>query len=260
MDVAQKGFVESLSACGSGPLKRHGTARSKVIPFYAQEIQHAQWWYIQYDYKILYIYTHVIHPITWCFHMTFIAPQSAPSWSVSPQCSFDPTSGRSQGPGCCVLSCKQFEENVKNTVIPCDNTNFSKDEEYFLESKSAPLNNMLNGDITSRCIHKEWISISDKIYWLQGVHCSHIFNIRDGHVQRAKEPCYTYIYMWKYIITSIYTNVYKIKYTFIYIRVITSTLVKYTYTCRKSADIAVQKYATLSRFRGGQTSGLQRTY
>ena len=140
--------------------------------------------------------------------MTFIAPQSAPSWSVSPQCSFDPTSGRSQGPGCCVLSCKQFEENVKNTVIPCDNTNFSKDEEYFLESKSAPLNNMLNGDITSRCIHKEWISISDKIYWLQGVHCSHIFNIRDGHVQRAKEPCYTYIYICESILSHLSIQMY----------------------------------------------------
>ena len=40
---------------------------------------------------------------------------------------------------------------------------------------------------------------------------------------------------------------------YIHIYFITSTLIKYTSTCRKSNDIVVQKYATLPRFRGEQS-------
>ena len=39
----------------------------------------------------------------------------------------------------------------------------------------------------------------------------------------------------------------------IHIYFVTSTLIKYTSTCRKSNDIVVQKYATLPRFRGEQS-------
>ena len=89
---------------------------------------------------------------------------------------------------------------------------------------------------------------------------SHIINIRDGHVQRAKY-CYniyiyiythdvcTYIYIIQYIYI-IYIHVNHV-YSYTYTCLIASTLIKYTYACRRSTDIAFQKYATFPRFSGG---------
>ena len=73
---------------------------------------------------------------------------------------------------------------------------------------------------------------------------------------------YICIYMYKYIHTDI--SSYDL-HMYIYVQIhtydisfITSILIKYVYIYRKSINIDFQKYATLPRFCGGQTSGLQR--
>ena len=123
------------------------------------------------------------------------------------------------------------------------------------ESTSPPLNNMLNGEITSTYLHKGWISISDKIYPLHGFHTSSTFEM-DMYKELNTAICiYIYIHMtsahiYIYNIYMLYVHVNHV-YFYIYTYFIASTLIKYTYACRRSTDIAFQKYATFPRFSGG---------